>query len=170
MPNMWCNVIWHHTMISWYECTYVNQHDGFGPAPWLHVHSHALLLQNSPVLQLDTLADVASRIQHHDNDDDVVEHKYDDKVYTYNATYDWICMLIWMDECAYVCIHVFMYYIDRKTLLQLLITSSITTTPTTTPTTPDKGGNSTKLCIQSLNRQDVNSVHHLIPVAMYEGK
>ena len=34
----------------------------------------------------------------------------------------------------------------------------------------DKGGDSTKLCIQSLNRQDVNSVNHLIPVAMYEGK
>ena len=36
-------------------------------------------------------------------------------------------------------------------------------------TQSDKGGDSTKLCIQSLNRQDVNSVHHLIPVAMYEG-
>ena len=37
-------------------------------------------------------------------------------------------------------------------------------------TQSDKGGASTKLCIQSLNRQDVNSVSHLIPVAMYEGK
>ena len=37
-------------------------------------------------------------------------------------------------------------------------------------TQSDKGGDSTKLCIQSLNRQDVNSVNHLIPVAMYEGK
>jgi hypothetical protein len=37
-------------------------------------------------------------------------------------------------------------------------------------TQSDKGGDSTKLCIQSLNRHDVNSVHHLIPVAMYEGK
>src|SRR4051794_5624326 len=36
-------------------------------------------------------------------------------------------------------------------------------------TQSDKGGNSTKLSIQSLNRQDVNSVSHLIPVAMYEG-
>ena len=36
-------------------------------------------------------------------------------------------------------------------------------------TQTDKGGDSTKLCIQSLNRTDVNSVHHLIPVACYEG-
>ena len=36
-------------------------------------------------------------------------------------------------------------------------------------TQADKGGDSTKLCIQSLNRNDVNSVHHLIPVACYEG-
>ena len=35
-------------------------------------------------------------------------------------------------------------------------------------TQSDKGGDSTKLCIQLLNRH-VNSVHHLIPVAMYEG-
>ena len=34
----------------------------------------------------------------------------------------------------------------------------------------DKGGASTKLCIQSLNRTDVNSVNHLIPVACYEGQ
>lgn len=31
------------------------------------------------------------------------------------------------------------------------------------------GGSSTKLCIQSLNRPDVNSVHHVIPVACFEG-
>ena len=31
------------------------------------------------------------------------------------------------------------------------------------------GGSSTKLSFQSLNRNDVNSVHHLMPVAMYEG-
>ena len=31
------------------------------------------------------------------------------------------------------------------------------------------GGPSTKLPFQSLNRDDVNSVHHVIPVAMYEG-
>ena len=37
-------------------------------------------------------------------------------------------------------------------------------------TQSDKGGDSTKLCIQALNRADVNSVHHLIPVACYEGK
>lgn len=36
-------------------------------------------------------------------------------------------------------------------------------------TQADKGGDTTKLCIQSLNRDDVNSVHHLIPVACYEG-
>jgi hypothetical protein len=36
-------------------------------------------------------------------------------------------------------------------------------------TQTDKGGDATKLCIQSLNRTDVNSVHHLIPVACYEG-
>ncbi len=36
-------------------------------------------------------------------------------------------------------------------------------------TQADKGGDATKLCIQSLNRDDVNSVHHLIPVACYEG-
>src|SRR5689334_479496 len=31
------------------------------------------------------------------------------------------------------------------------------------------GGPSTKLCFQSLNRADVNSVSHLIPLALYEG-
>ena len=31
------------------------------------------------------------------------------------------------------------------------------------------GGSSTKLSFQSLSRDDVNSVHHVIPVAMYEG-
>jgi hypothetical protein len=31
------------------------------------------------------------------------------------------------------------------------------------------GGPSTKLSFQSLNRDDVNSVHHVMPVAMYEG-
>jgi hypothetical protein len=36
-------------------------------------------------------------------------------------------------------------------------------------TQSDKGGDATKLCIQSLNREDVNSVNHLIPVACYEG-
>ena len=36
-------------------------------------------------------------------------------------------------------------------------------------TQADKGGDSTKLCIQSLNRKNVNSVNHLIPVACYEG-
>ena len=36
-------------------------------------------------------------------------------------------------------------------------------------TQSDKGGDSTKLCIQALNQVDVNSVHHLIPVACYEG-
>ena len=37
-------------------------------------------------------------------------------------------------------------------------------------TQTDKGGDATKLCIQSLNRTHVNSVHHLIPIACYEGK
>ena len=36
-------------------------------------------------------------------------------------------------------------------------------------TQSDKGGDSTKLSIQSLNRNDINSVSHLIPVACYEG-
>jgi hypothetical protein len=36
-------------------------------------------------------------------------------------------------------------------------------------TQTDKGGDATKLCIQSLNRNDVNSVNHLIPIACYEG-
>ena len=31
------------------------------------------------------------------------------------------------------------------------------------------GGSSTKLSFLSLNRNDVNSVHHVMPVAMYEG-
>ncbi len=31
------------------------------------------------------------------------------------------------------------------------------------------GGSSTKLSFQSLNRDDVNSVHHVMPVGMYEG-
>ena len=36
-------------------------------------------------------------------------------------------------------------------------------------TQSDKGGDSTKLSIQSINRNDINSVSHLIPVACYEG-
>ncbi len=31
------------------------------------------------------------------------------------------------------------------------------------------GGSSTKLSFQSLNRDDVNSVHHVMPMGMYEG-
>ena len=37
-------------------------------------------------------------------------------------------------------------------------------------TQSDKGGDSTKLSIQSLNRNDINSASHLIPVACYEGR
>ena len=36
-------------------------------------------------------------------------------------------------------------------------------------TQSDKGGDSTKLSIQSLNRNYINSVSHLIPVVCYEG-
>ena len=56
---------------------------------------HVYDIQGQDDLKLNTLANVASHVQQ-DNDDDKMEHKYDDKV------------------CMYVCMYA-MYSICRKT-------------------------------------------------------